>query len=148
MNDGLKLKGHVIVEKVRNGEVVERKEFDNLIVNVGKAEVAGLIGGVSGSTAFGYIAVGTGTTAESATDTALVNEVDRQASTNSLVTTSVTNDTLQMQATFNFTASYNITEYGIFNAATGGDMLSRKTDTGTAVNNGDSLQVTWKIQVQ
>ena len=151
-----RIKGEVHIARFDSeGNLLEVRYIDNVITNVGKAEVAGLIIADAGATAFGYIAIGDGSstnpgscTAEAATDTALGNETHRAAATTSLVTTSVTNDTAQLVATFNFTASYSICESGVFNAATGGDMLARATFPVLNVQNGDSLQVTWKIQVQ
>jgi len=145
-HDGIKLKGILIVEHFRNGKKIDERVVENLIVNAGKAQVAGLIGAVV-SGAFGYVAVGTGTTAPASTDTALQSEVARVASTNTRVTTNVTNDTLQLQATFNFTASYAITEAGIFNASSGGVLLARQTFGAINVASGDSIIITWKVVV-
>jgi hypothetical protein len=127
-------------------------ELKNLVVNAGKAGVASRINGAGGEAAFTYIAIGTGTTAPSATDTALQSEITtgggaRAAATATRVTTTVTNDTAQLQVTFNFTASFAVTESGVFNAATGGTMLARQTFTAINVANGDSLQITWRFQV-
>ena len=83
-----------------------------MITNVGMAEVAALIGldTQSSATAFDYIAIGTGTTAPSATDTALVSEQQRAAATGSLTTTTVSNDTLQLvKDAFSFSGDYAIT---------------------------------------
>jgi hypothetical protein len=121
-SDNIRLKDILIIEHYRNGKKIDERVVENLVVNVGKAQVSGLIGGVV-TGVFSYLALGTGTTAPSSTDTALQSEVVRVASTNSRVTTNVTNDTLQLQATFNFTSSYAITEAGIFNASSGGTML-------------------------
>ena len=122
-----------------------------MITNAGMAEVAGLIGtDTTGDVAtFDYIAIGTGTTAPSATDTALANEQQRAAATGTRVTTSVTNDTLQLvKDAFSFSGSYAITEVGVFNASTGGTMLSRSTFSAVNVTANDTLKVTVKIQVK
>jgi len=146
VKDNVRLRGILKIEHFRNGKKIDERVYENLIVNVGKAQVAGLIGGVVTGT-FGYIAVGTGTTSPSASDTALQSEVARVASTNTQVTTNVTNDTLQMQATFTFTASYAITEAGIFNASTGGVMLARQTFGAINVVSEDIIVITWKVIV-
>jgi len=122
-----------------------------MITNAGMAEVAGLIGtDTTGDvTAFDYIAIGTGTTAPSATDTALVSEQQRAAATGTRVTTTVTNETLQLvKDAFSFSGSYAITEVGVFNASTGGTMLSRSTFSAVNVTANDTLKVTVKIQVK
>jgi len=153
--DMFKLKGKVKIRiyKAKTGEVIE-EEFDNLIVNAGKAEVAKLIGSGLGGTAFGYIAIGTGTTSETATDTALEAEVIRKAATVTSVTTNVTDDTAQFEASFSsadgLSGSSAITEYGLFNADTEGVMLSRTVQSAKNLDwdAGDTLTVTWQIIVQ
>ncbi len=124
----------------------------NLVVNAGMAGVASRINGAGAEAAFTYIAIGTGTTAASASDTALVAEIitgggARAAATASRVTTDVTNDTAQLVVTFNFTASFAVTESGVFNASSGGTMLARQVFSAINVSSGDSLQVTWKFDV-
>lgn len=121
-----------------------------VVTNAGKAEVAALIGTdtASDGTTFDYIAIGTGTTSETASDTALENENQRAAAVGSRVTTSVSNDTLQLvKDAFTFGSSAAITESGVFNASSGGTMLCRKTFSAINVTSDDTLKVTWKIQV-
>ena len=141
---------HIRFDKDGNPKVIEERviedEPEDIITNVGKAQVAGLINGVV-TTPFQYIAIGTVSTAEAATDTALGGEVARGLATCSRVTTNVSNDTAQLVYTFSFTASYAITESGVFDASAGGNMLSRKTFSAINVVSGDSLQITWKIVV-
>lgn len=136
-----------------NGNVKTHFEVPNMITNVGISGVADLIGGVNGISDFEYIAIGSGTTGETQSDTTLEYEITspssaaRQQASKSLVTTSVDYDTLQLQATFSFDSDMKITEAGVFNASSGGTMLSRKTFNEVNVSNGDSLQITYKIQV-
>ena len=146
--EGVGLKGtieFVVIDK--EGNIKEVRRMENVITNNGKASVAALILADVSETPYDYIAIGTGTTAASASDTALETETHRAAATGSRTTTNVTNDTAQLQATFNFSASYSITESGVFNASTGGTMLCRQTFSAINVSAGDSLQVTWKITV-
>ena len=148
MNENLKLKGLVNVKHYdKNKNLIGEKDFQNLIVNVGKSQVVKLIGGLSGSNPFSYIAIGTGTTAEAVTDTALESETNRVQATLSQVTTNVNNDTLQLVSSFSFSADASITEYGILDASSNGNLLSHKTDSAVNVHNGDTLQVTWQIIV-
>jgi hypothetical protein len=124
----------------------------NIITNVGLAEMVKLVFGLGG-TAFGYIAIGTGTTAEAATDTALVAEIKRKAATKTQTTTSVTGDTCLLQATFSsadgLTGTSAVSEAGVFNAATGGVLLARKTFAAVNVNwdAGDQLTINYYIQL-
>ena len=97
---------------------------DNLIVNVGFDFIADAIGkSASRPSVMGYIALGTGTTAAAATQSALVTEIDRNAATYAHTTGT---------KTFTFTADFlagdatgAITEAGVFNAATAGIMFDR-----------------------
>lgn len=152
MGKDVKLKGRIIIRKISPTGEVEEDVVDNLVVNVGKAAVAGLI--IGSGTPFGYIAIGTGTTAEAATDTAMEFEIARKAATTSQVTTTVTNDTARFEATFSsadgLTGTSAVTEYGIFDAALGGTMLSHaiKPAKNMDWDVGESLQVTWDVQVQ
>ncbi len=97
---------------------------DNLIVNVGFDFIADAIGKAASRPAvMGYIALGTGTTAAAATQSALVTELDRNAATYAH-----TAGTKTFTCTADFLAGDGtgaITEAGVFNAATGGIMLDR-----------------------
>ncbi len=144
-------KEHVIIkvkmfDKDGNLIMEDEKEKD-LVVNSGLALRAALLGDVSTPVALNAIAVGTGTTAPAATQTSLVSEVARVASTNSLITTNVTNDTLQMVGTISFTSSYSIAEVGTFNTTTAnsGTMYSRDTVGPYNVSSGTSLQFTFQF---
>ena len=140
------------IKHIRKGMVIDERNYHNIVVNAGKAQVAGLMLTDVGGTAFDYIAIGTGTTAAAATDTTLETEIStgggaRAAGTGTRVTTTVTNDTAQLQVTYSFTSTFAVTESGVFNAASTGTMLARRVFSAINVANGDSLQVTWKVQV-
>ena len=137
------------------GHWTDKMVLSNLVVNAGMAGVASRINGSGGEAAFTYIGVGIGTTGAAATDTALETERDESGASNtnhksataSRVTTDVTNDTAQLVVTFNFTATLAITESGVFNASPAGTMLARQVFSAVNVVSGDSLQVTWKFDV-
>jgi len=126
----------------------------NGITYAGFAEIAGLMLTDVGGTPFDYVAIGTGTTAFDPSQTALASELIRKAGTGTRVTTTVTNDTAQLVAVFSsgdgLSGTSSITESGVFNASTGGVMLCRQVFTAVNVNwdAGDTLQITWKIQVK
>jgi hypothetical protein len=133
------------------GRWSDGKRFRNLVVSAGKAGMASRCNGSGGEAAFTYIATGTGTTAAAAGDTALQTELaasglSRANSTASRVTTSVTNDTAQLVNTFTVTGTVAVTESGVLNAASVGTLLCRQTFSAINVVNGDSLQITWKVQ--
>lgn len=127
------------------------KNVSNLITNAGRGLISGLINGSGAPAAATYVAVGTGATAANATDTTLQTEtatsgLSRAAGTASLVTTSVTNDTAQVTKTFSVSGTVAVTEAGLLNASSSGTLLCRQVFSAVNVVNGDSLQITWKVQ--
>lgn len=134
------------------GHWTEYAVRSNLITNTGKAAIAGRIGDVGSVAAFGWIAVGTGTTAAAATDTTLETEITdsglaRAASTNSRVTTDTTDDTIQFVRSFTVTGTKAVTESGVLNAASSGVLGCRQVFSAINVVNGDTLQITWKWDI-
>lgn len=93
-------------------------------------------------------AIGTGTTAINPADTTLEDETMRVASTNTLITTTVTNDTAQMTATFNIISGMTIAKAAQLTSSTsGGTMLSESSFTGLPLVNGDSIITIWKYPI-
>ena len=134
------------------GNWATSKNVRNLITNAGFAGSAGRLMGSGSPAAFTYIAVGTGTTSASASDTALQTEsstsgLSRTSGTVSLVTTTVTNDTAQVTNTFSVTGTVAVTESGVLNASSSGTLLCHQVFSAINVASGDSLAVTWKIQM-
>lgn len=116
-----------------------------LLVNAGRATLSGLLAASTSK----FIAVGTGNTAESATQTALVTEVETRATgTQTQQTTSVTNDTYQVVGTVTATTTRALQESGVFDVVTtsSGNMLVRGVYSTINLASGDSIQVTWKLQ--
>ena len=127
-----------------------KMQFHNLIPTAGKAGMASRCNGAGAEAAFTYLAVGTGTTGPAAGDTALETEIvdsglARASATATRVTTTVTNDTAQLDKTFTVTGTKAVTEAGALNAASSGTILGRQTFTAVNVVNGDSLQITYKF---
>lgn len=143
------LKGTILFELYGpDGRRKERREVKNLVVNAGLTKAAKFFAGTD-TPAVDYIAIGTGTDAAANGDTALQTEVARAQGSKSTVTTTVTDDTYQVQVTFAAgTGTGAITEAGLLDAVSSGDLLCRQVFS--VVNKGalDSLQVTWKIQMQ
>ena len=135
----------------RHGVVIDHREttFD-LVTNVGKAALAGLINGVV-TTPFKYVAIGTGTTAANVADTALEAEITtgggaRALGTCTRVTTTVTNDTAQIEVPYTFTASFAITESGFLDSASNGVLGGRQVFSAYNVVAADELTFRWKIK--
>lgn len=125
----------------------------NSMTNAGFGVTSGLVNG-AGGTAFTYTAIGTGTVAAAATDTQLGTETKRKVGTQSQVTTSVTNDTSQWDATFSsgdgLSGTAAVTEVGVLNASSSGTLLLRQVFSAINVNwtNGDTLEMIVKCKCQ
>lgn len=103
------------------------------------------------------IGIGSGTTAEAHGNTALATEFTTgtwsgyarlgsgTGATSSQSTTTVTNDTYQVVGTFTAPGAANVQEAGLFDAATGGNMLVRGLTGGVSLASGDSIQLTIKL---
>lgn len=132
---------------------MEARSVSNLIVDSGAAAVAGLIIQVGSTSPFSYIAIGEGNTAATGGNTTLETEITtgggaRALASLSRVTTDISNDTAQLIKTFTFTSSFGVVEAGVFDsAATSATMLCRQTFTAIPVVSTDSLEVTYKIDV-
>lgn len=99
-----------------------------------------------------YIGIGTGATGAARTavaaDTALSTEVETRASgTESTITTTQTGDTYQSQGTVSITGTRAVDESGLFDASTSGNMITSATLSVINLLSGDSLQLTWKVQI-
>ena len=134
-----------------DGKVKDHRKLHNLITNVGHAGANGRMSNQGSYSPFIYLAIGTGTTAAAATDTALQTEIStgggaRASGTATQVTTTVTNDTTQLVHTWTFTSSFAVTEEGILDAASTGNLLAHQVFAAVNVVSGDSLQVTHKYQ--
>lgn len=121
-----------------------------VITDAGVAYIAADIGGgASDSNLFKYHGFGTGSTAESASQTALVTELTTQYATdNTRPTGSQANstNTYTTVATLSPDATVTITEHGIFTATSAGTMLDRTVFTGVALTgSADSLQATYVL---
>jgi hypothetical protein len=140
INDNLALTGALTISV--NNEVVQ--ETNNLVVAVGKEWVADRM--ADANTVMTHMAIGTGTTAAAAGNTALVTELDRNVLTVSGGT--VSTNTIQYACTWAAgDGTGAITEAGIFDASSAGDMLARTVFA--VVNKGaaDSMTITWTITV-
>ncbi len=119
--------------------------------NSGKSELSGLAGDVGSKTAFTYLAVGTGTTAFAASQTSLASEITdtglaRASATVTQETSSVSDDTLQLQHTWTATGSKTLGEIGVLNASSGGTMGWRQALSPTkSLTSGSDYTATMQI---
>jgi len=138
-NDDLKMTGHLTI--AINNAVVQ--EVPNLVVTDGKEYVASRMKDTT-KAAMSHMAIGTGSTAAAAGNSALGGEADRQA----LTSTTVSGAVVTYVATFgpgNGTGA--ITEAGLFNASSSGDMLCRTVFAVVNKGGSDSMTITWSVTV-
>jgi len=156
------LKHYVMYAKLNPGIVVPKGVMPetfatyyfrkNVVTDVGLAQIVKLVFGLGGSP-FKYIAIGTGTTPESVSDTALQSEVARKQASVTQTTTVVANDTALLEAMFSssdgLTGTKNISEAGVFDASSGGNLLARKVFSPVPVNfdAGDTITIRYFIQM-
>ena len=136
-NSPLAMKGRLTI--ALNDEVVQ--VVDNLVVTTGKGYVASRMKDAS-ATAMSHMAVGSGSTAAAAGDTALGSEAARVA----LTSTTVSGADVVYVATFGAgVGTAALTEAAILNASSSGTMLCRTVFA--VVNKGasDSMTVTWTV---
>ena len=145
----IKQKGNVLAGMLRRIEIyhkgklvdIDEKLIDmkDLVVNAGLNALCGQAFDVSGSrpAVFNYVAIGVGTAAPAATDTALGSESMRVQGT---YAKDAPVGECSMDATFNITATLALTECGLLNAATAGTLYCRDTYTVKNVVSGDTVK--------
>lgn len=117
-----------------------------LLVDTGKAIVTNYLNG-GAATQPKYVAWGTGAGTTAASDTTLFTEVlPRVSGTTSQVSTSTTDDTFQVVGTQTAGSSVTITNAGLFDASTSGNLFIKGDFTGVPLSSGDSIQFTFKCQ--
>ena len=140
ISENFKVTGQVTIQK--NGEVV--RDIPNTVVTAGKNNIASLITGAG--SVMTHMAVGTGTTAVAAGDTALETAI--AGSRVSLTSTTVTSNAIEYVGDFPAgTGTGAVTEAGVFNDSSAGTLLCRTVFS--VVNKGadDTLKITWTVTV-
>lgn len=145
-NETLKLSGNLsIVIKTQDGQIKEQREVKNLVVNTGLAYIISRMVGTA-KNVMSHMAVGSGSTAAAASDTALGTQIGSRKALDSTTITGSNNEQVRYITTFSAGEGTGaITEAGIFNASSAGDMLCRTVFS--VVNKGasDSMVITWTI---
>ena len=135
-NEKIKFLG--TIEVFKNGTLIDTVK--NLVVNTGlNFFLNGAFNGITSP--MGYIAVGSGVTAPAPTNTALVTEIARQPLANT-----PGSQTIQLTASFLAgVGTGTIAEAGIFNASSGGTMLSRALIGPYTKAANDTIVLVWTI---
>jgi hypothetical protein len=146
INETLKLSGQLnIVLKDKDGNVKDSREVKNLVVNAGLAYIASrMVGTTKG--VMSHMALGSGTTTAAAGQTDLVSILGSREALDSTTITGTNSEKVQYVASFEAgDATGAVTEAGIFNASTAGDMLCRTTFSVVNKAADDTMTVTWTI---
>ena len=144
LNDTIKVTGELKLTVTRpNGHVKHEVIIPNLVVTAGKNYIASRMKDAS-ATAMTHMAIGTGSTAAAAGNTALGSEAGRVARTS----TTVTDNAVAYVATFPAgTGTGAITEAGILNASSSGTLLCRTVFSVINKASADTLGITWTVTV-
>jgi hypothetical protein len=128
----------------RGSATIATREGFNVITTTGLHALADYLCSAAASATqntFFYIAIGSDNTSEAASDTALGTELSRHTGTVTAFTA-----VYQVKATFaSGSGTGNVYEYGLFNANSGGKMLSRDTEGLITKGANDTLTVTAQI---
>ena len=132
-----------VIVRDEDGKVKQEFTVPNLVVDSGLDFIASRMKDTAAA-AMSHMAVGTGSVAAAAGDTTLGAEAARVA----LTTTTVTDNAIAYVATFAAgTGTGALTEAGILNANSAGDLLCRTVFS--VINKGasDSMTVTWTVTI-
>ncbi len=144
IKDNIKLSGNLrVAVYTENGELKNECEVSNLVVDAGLDFIASRMAGTS-SAVMSHMAIGSDDTAADAGDTTLGSELGRVT----LDSATVTDNAIAYVATFPAgTGTGAVTEAGLFNDATTGDMLCRTVFSVINKAAGDSMVITWTVTV-
>ena len=144
INDSIKVTGELKLTLTRpDGHVKHEVIIPNLVVTTGKNYIASRMKDAS-ATAMSHMAIGTGSTAAAAGNTALGSEAGRVALTS---TTGSNSDVAYVATCPAGTGTGAITEAGILNASSGGTLLCRTVFNVINKAAADTLGITWTVTV-
>jgi len=146
INENLKLSGQLnIVLKDKTGTVKEQREVKNLVVDTGLAFIISRMTGTS-KAVMSHMALGSGTTAAAAGQTDLVSVLGSREALDSTTIAGSNNEKVVYVSSFEAgDGTGAVTEAGIFNASSSGDMLCRTVFSVVNKAADDTLSVTWTI---
>ena len=118
-----------------------------ILANTGKALMTSRMKGTGTEPVF--VAWGTGAGTAAVADTTLFTESAeaRASGVSAQATTTTTNDTYQVVGTITASAARTITNAGLFDASTEGNLFVKGDFTGVALNTGESIQFTIGVQL-
>ena len=146
INENLKLSGQLnIVLKDKAGNIKDEREVKNLVVNKGLEYIASRMKDAS-KNVMSHMGLGSGTTAAAASQTDLVTLLGSREALDSTTISGSNNEKVVYVSAFEAgDATGAVTEAGIFNASSGGDMLCRTVFSVVNKAADDTMSVTWTI---
>ncbi len=144
MNENIKAEGTLRLRIHRaDGALIEKYEANNLVVDLGRKNVAKLIGGDAAGKKVNTIAVGEGTSAPAVADSLLTNQFDKPVDA---VTYPADN---KVQFSFSIASGeangFEITEFGLLNDD--GTLFSRKTRSAISKTSDIIITGIWTITI-
>jgi hypothetical protein len=148
MKTGFSIKGTLKLAALRQDGTTETLAIENTVVKVGLVKLATVLAGGSFGTALSHIALGNGSTAVAATDTALAAELSRHAATVAQLAAPDNNKVQFTKAFAQGAITGTFREAGIFDAASVGNMFNRTVFTDFVVGTFDTFTITWLLEVR
>lgn len=128
-----------------DGAMKDYREGDNVVTTVGKEFIASFLKSAALAAATNtakYIAIGTGSGAESASDTAMGTEVSRHTGT----VTYTSGGIVEIRATFaTGSGTGAIVEYGLLSSNANGTLISRDIESVITKGANDTLTVVYQM---
>lgn len=144
--DIAKSSGVLRIKEVVDGKIVKEHTFKNLITNYGVQHIANALVAIALYNPMSQMAIGTGS-GQTASDTTLDSEIDRQPLLKSQGIGGNANTAIYTATMPEGVGTGNITEAGIFNSATAGDMLCYTSFTAIDKQANVSLLMEWTITI-
>ena len=147
IDEKIKMTGHVdIVVTDKDGNVKDTRSVKNLVLTTGKTFIAAsmLKTTTNSPVAMSHMAIGAGTASAIVGDTAMGSQLGRV----SLATATSSGAVVTYTASFPAgTGTGAVTEAGIFNNSSGGDMLCRTVFSVVNKGSDDAMSITWTVTV-
>jgi hypothetical protein len=146
--DTVKIKGQLTLTLLdASGNVKSCSNIDNLVVTTGKNLIASRIAGNTDSVVT-HMALGTGSVAPLIANTTLGAEIVGSRTALSVSGGTPTNNIVICAAEFGpGVGTGAITESGLFNASSGGSMMSRTTFDPVNKDVSDTLNISWSLNI-
>jgi hypothetical protein len=150
IQDVIKMRGHLeIVLGNLQGQEIERRSIDNVIVTVGRRFVLQQIASsvMVTSHSIGYMVIGTTVTAPATGDTSLTGETTRNAIV-SFTTTNLTSNPPSWRAECSFASNEGNTtlaEVGLINSSANGTLLGRATFATLNKTTSNTLSISYTV---